>query len=53
MSPVALFNIISLAFAVTLATAQSTFPPTPLASKHFAYPTGIVCLNYRSFLLER
>ncbi|KAG6908606.1 hypothetical protein DXG01_004009 [Tephrocybe rancida] len=23
------------------APAESTFPPTPLASKHFAYPTGI------------
>ena len=41
MSPIALSNIMSL---ITLVIAQSTFPPTPLASKHFAYPTGIVCL---------
>ncbi|KAJ3507992.1 hypothetical protein NLJ89_g5995 [Agrocybe chaxingu] len=47
MSPVALSkSLIALAFALSsasLATAQvtGTFPPVPLASKHFDYPSGI------------
>ncbi|TFK35251.1 hypothetical protein BDQ12DRAFT_322981 [Crucibulum laeve] len=40
MSPVTLSSLAALA-ALTLVSAQSTFPPTPLASKTFAYPTGI------------
>ena len=43
MSP-ALSNIVPLSLAITLVIAQNTFPPTPLVSKHFAYPTGIVRL---------
>lgn len=46
MSPIALSNFVSLLFSITLVIAQSatqsTFPATPLVSKHFAYPTGIV-----------
>ena len=46
MSRVALSAFLAL-FAATVASAQetnptATFPATPLASKHFAYPTGIV-----------
>ncbi|KAG6844648.1 hypothetical protein H0H87_005099 [Tephrocybe sp. NHM501043] len=33
--------LLAFAVAITSVSAQSTFPPTPLASKHFAYPTGI------------
>ncbi|KAF8808422.1 manno protein [Phlegmacium glaucopus] len=41
MSLLALSKIISLLLAITRVIAQSTFPATPLASKRFAYPTGI------------
>jgi hypothetical protein len=48
MSPVALSTILALAAtSVSLVSAQgamSTFPATPLASKHYAYPTGIVSI---------
>ncbi|KAG6812664.1 hypothetical protein H0H92_001422 [Tricholoma furcatifolium] len=45
MSPATRFSVF-LALAITLVSVraqESTFPATPLASKHFAYPTGI-CL---------
>jgi len=45
MSPVALSTILALAAtSISLVSAQdpqSTYPATPLASKQFAYPTGI------------
>ncbi|KAF9037500.1 hypothetical protein BJ165DRAFT_559683 [Panaeolus papilionaceus] len=43
MSPVALSRYVSLALAVAaVANAQTgTYPPTPLASKHFASPTDL------------
>ncbi|KAF8957725.1 hypothetical protein BDZ97DRAFT_1844860 [Flammula alnicola] len=42
MSPAALSRFVSLAVAAAVVVAQqSTFPATPLASKHFAYPSGI------------
>jgi len=43
MSPVTLSSFIALAVSATLASAQvtGTFPPVPLASKHFDYPNGI------------
>jgi hypothetical protein len=45
MSPVALSlqTFVSLALAANLALGQvtGTFPATPLASKHFSYPSGI------------
>lgn len=34
-------HIVALAATFTFVSAQSTFPATPLASKTFAYPTGI------------
>jgi hypothetical protein len=41
MSPLALSTF--LAFSAALVSAQqSTFPATPLASKRYSYPTGIV-----------
>ena len=45
MSPIVISNIVSLSLSITLVIAQSTFPATPLVSKHFAYPTGIVRLS--------
>jgi hypothetical protein len=45
MSSIALSNIVSLSLSIALVIAQSTFPATPLVSKHFAYPTGIVRLS--------
>jgi len=41
MSPLALSSLAVLAASLSMVGAQSTFPATPLASKHFAYPTGI------------
>jgi len=41
MSPVALSSLAVLAASLSIVVAQETFPATPLASKHFAYPTGI------------
>ncbi|KAF9461677.1 hypothetical protein BDZ94DRAFT_1195960 [Collybia nuda] len=41
MSPVALSLLALAAATVHSVSAQSTFPPTALADKHFAYPTGI------------
>ncbi|KAG6889081.1 hypothetical protein C0995_003934 [Termitomyces sp. Mi166 len=46
MSPSTRFSaLLALAALLSTVTAQdpslSTFPPTPLASKHFSYPTGI------------
>lgn len=42
--PVALSFAALAAFSFSAAYAQqSTFPATALASKHFSYPTGIVC----------
>lgn len=46
MSPSALsklFTFAALSIAVANAQVTGTFPPTPLASKTYAYPTGIVC----------
>ena len=47
MSPVALYTILSLALAATLATAddpENKFPKVALAEKKFAY-NEIVCLG--------
>jgi len=43
MSAATLFRFVSLAVAASCAAAQvtGTFPPVPLASKHFTYPDGI------------
>lgn len=43
MSPAALSTFVSLALAanVVLGQVTGTFPPVPLASKHFSYPSGI------------
>jgi len=43
MSPTALSTFVSLALAANVALAQvtGTYPATPLASKHFSYPSGI------------
>ena len=45
MSAVALSALLAVA-ASTVVSAQVTqqFPATPLADKHFAYPSGIVSL---------
>lgn len=43
MSRVALSTLIAVASLVSVkAQGLSTFPATPLADKHFAYPSGIV-----------
>jgi hypothetical protein len=39
-------HIVALVAIFTFVSAQSTFPATPLASKTFAYPTGIVSPSY-------
>lgn len=46
MSPVALSKLLSVVALATVAAAQATgtYPATPLASKHFASPTDLVCL---------
>lgn len=49
MSPVALSALLALYAVNAAAQATGTFPAVPLASKHFAYPGGIVS---RPFLLE-
>jgi len=41
MSPVALSALAALAASLSIVVAQETFPATPLASKTFAYPTGL------------
>ena len=41
MSPVNSL-LLSSAFLAALAKAQSTFPATPLAEKHYKYPDEIV-----------
>jgi len=41
MSPVALSSLAVLAASLSVVVAQETFPATPLASKTFAYPSGL------------
>jgi len=43
MSPVALSSFVVLAVSAALAAAQvtGTFPPVPLASKHYDYPNVV------------
>jgi len=41
MSPVTLSSLVVLAASLSLVVAQETFPATPLASKTFAYPSGL------------
>jgi len=41
MSPVALSSLAALAAYLSVVVAQETFPATPLASKTFAYPSGL------------
>jgi len=56
MSPAAL-SLLSLALAanVVLGQVTGTYPATPLASKHFSYPSGIVSFipwRYKSLHLS-
>jgi len=41
MSPLALSSLAVLAASLSVVVAQETFPATPLASKTFAYPSGL------------
>jgi len=56
MSPAALslptFVSLALAANVVLGQVTGTYPPVPLASKHFTYPSGIVCSFFLGASLE-
>lgn len=45
MSAVALSALLAAAASVVTAQVNQQFPATPLANKHFAYPSGIVSLS--------